>query len=250
MVFIPAVGFGTDPLLAEPVGSHLAFQVFLPLPIQGWPHRLCQRPPAIHGAHAFLLGCAQLLTVWAWWCAWKDSPKQGWQQNFCPSIQVISAHKCHRTWDFSRAHRSLWWCTPTFLQEVRGVTSHSKGGSPGLQGMAWQHQVPSLYWEWRVPGIPPGWDSFPLDMSHQGLHCICPQAQVQRKHGEGPHPSNGVNLLYMCRAVCFFFFWQSWTVLIAGVNMQQSVFVWYVLASGAALLNCKWRLFPWLQIMA
>lgn len=34
-MFIPVVDFGTDPLLAEPVGSHLAFQVFLPLPIHG-----------------------------------------------------------------------------------------------------------------------------------------------------------------------------------------------------------------------
>lgn len=46
------------------------------------------------------------------------------------------------------------------------------------------------------------------------------------------------------------FFRQSWTVLIVGVNMQQSVLLQCAPTSGAALLSCRRTAFPWLQIMA
>lgn len=94
------------------------------------------------------------------------------------------------------------------------ISTHSKGGSPGVRGVAWQHQAPSLS---RSQGYqaPPERSLCLLGTSQQKGHCwVCSSVREQRKVRQGPHSSNGVILLCFCHIMCFF--WGSLTVLMQG----------------------------------
>lgn len=127
------------------------------------------------------------------------------------------------------------------------VSTHSKGGSPGVCGVTWQHPALSV---WRSQGhqAPPKWSLCLLGTSQQRGHChVCPLVREQRKVRQDPHSSTGVILLYFCRIVCFF--WGSLTVLMQG-GEHTAVCDLFLCSSFRSCSAERWvEVAFWLQVM-